>query len=149
MAKWTGAEGAALQHWQVRDPLPPPRLANHCITWPVHSSPCFPSHSSMFSFGSLPSELQSNQAHQLNYSQDGKAIYEGNEPSTQDMGPFGVSFKFSQSAGEDYYLLKQSVHRLHAEDVHTHDALLINDDLCQQFVPGKRVQNQTTLALLI
>ena len=72
------------------------------------------------------------------------------------MGPFGVCFKFSQSAGEESEdlcyccLSKPFVHRLHAEDVHAHNALLIDDDLCQQFVPGKRVQNKTVaLALLI
>ncbi len=67
------------------------------------------------------------------------------------MRPFGVCFKFGQSAGEEYCCLsKPFVHRLHAEDVHAHDALLIDDDLRQQFVPGKRVQNKTVvLALLI
>jgi hypothetical protein len=61
------------------------------------------------------------------------------------MGPFGSFLEFAQGLEQQKLrqakLLPNSVKRFKTEDIHSHDSLLIHNDLCQQLVPVEQGQS--------
>ena len=121
--------------------------ATRRITWPVHSARSFPSHTSRLSLGSLPSELQPILFLPLNPA-GGKGVRTRKQPGTQDVCPFGLGFEFGKGCEEQWRVSKPEfdslVHKLPAENIHPHDAHLINNSLCQQLVSVKCERKQTS-----
>jgi hypothetical protein len=116
------------------------------VTWPVHSSPCFPSHSSRFSLGAFPSGLQKSPTVPyvfvgVNRVQRRRGTARNHAPGTHDMGPFGSFLEFDQGFWQRKQILMQAkvlpnaVNTFKTEGIHPHDSLLIHNDLCQQLVP--------------
>jgi hypothetical protein len=127
-------------------------------TWPVHSSPCFPSHSSRFSLGTLQSGLpashynshaiqqsitKSNVQYHVVHRKGIKGITKSTcEPGTHNVGPSGSILKLFQCFWKGKQILIQviflpnSMKTSKAEYIHPHDSLLIHNDLRKQPVPA-------------
>ena len=127
-------------------------------TWPVHSSPCFPSHSSRFSLGTRQSGLPAanHDSHALQHfkTESKRAISRsasrGNrsdhkkkcEPGTHNVSPSGSILKLFQCFWQGKQILMQvmflpnTMKTFKTEYIRPHDSLLIDNDLRKQPVPA-------------